>query len=117
MGNFAACEFLIVHGFMVGYSSLFLDFMVIPVVSVSQAAQQTILHSSIQASHRSRSLSDFTVHFDCPPELIAPKCPYLVSWFANFVQLCKSLAIKILLYTDDFDIDLSDNNNDWAQCE
>ena len=111
MGNFADCKFLIVHGCMVGYSSLFLDFMVIPVVSVSQAAQQTILHSSTQASHRSRSLSDFTVHFDCPPELIAPKCPYLVSWFANFVQLCKSLAIKILLYTDDFDIDLSDNND------
>ena len=60
MGNFADCKISYsarLHGRL--YIILFHDFMVIPVVSVSQRAPQTILHSSIQASHRSRSLGDF----------------------------------------------------------
>ena len=91
MGNFADCKFLIVCpvGCMVGYTSLFLDFMVIPVVSVSQRAPQTILHSSIQASHRSRSLGDFefyTLQYTltmtyCPPELIAPLFDFMACEF------------------------------------
>ena len=96
MGNFADCKFLIVHGCMVGYTSLFLDFMVIPVVSVSQGAPQMILHSSIQASHRSRSpvTLNFTVQFDCPPELIAPKDPHLISWLANLVYNSAKITIN-----------------------
>ena len=78
---------------------------------VSQSGRSTNDSSQFQSSFSQLKNSvtlNFTVHFDCPPELIASKYPHLISWLANLVYNSAKISQKILR-TDDFDIDLSYN--------
>ena len=87
MGNFADCKISYsarLHGRL--YIILFHDFMVIPVVSVSQSVLHKQFFTVPLMLLVAQDLPMTLINLRCPPELIDLQCPHQFLWLANLVQ-------------------------------